>query len=135
MSKLKEKSALNYCAADVLINSNYYAPSVHCSYYSCFQLMKYSIKYFFDINYEDLAKQIGSAKQNTHSYVIKFIGEEMKNNLGLFEYRNFNNKIRDLRNFREQSDYENVDVTFDDSKKALNLAKEIRTKLSEMFHV
>lgn len=135
MSKIKQKSDFNHDAAKILIDKNYYAPSVHCSYYSCFQLMKFTIKDFFEISYQDLTNRIGSAKQNTHSYVIKYIGNEIRQNVDILEFREFNNKIRDLKYYREQSDYDNFEVTIDDGKKALKLADEIRGKLKNIFHV
>ena len=93
------------------------------------------MKEFFGLSYEELTSKIGSAKQNTHSFVIKYIGEEIRRNINIYEFREFNNKIRDLRNYREQSDYDNFEVTINDGRKALELADEIRNKLKNIFHV
>ena len=62
MTKLKQKSEFNFDAAKVLIDTNLYAPSVHCSYYSCFQLMKFALKDFCGINYDELYQRIGNSK-------------------------------------------------------------------------
>ena len=50
MSKLKEKAKFNLSAAEILQENNLFAPSIHCSYYSCFQLLKFTINDFFGIS-------------------------------------------------------------------------------------
>ena len=73
MSKLKEKSEFNFDAAQLLIDNYLYAPSVHCSYYSCFQLMKFTMNNFFGIGYDELNTRISvSTSGGTHSYVTNF---------------------------------------------------------------
>ena len=48
MIGLKNKSEINSDAAKLLHDKNYYAPSIHCSYYSCLQLMIYSLNSHFN---------------------------------------------------------------------------------------
>jgi uncharacterized protein (UPF0332 family) len=128
MTKLKEKSEFNIDAAKVLINNYLYAPSVHCSYYSCFQLMKYALKKIAGIEYEDLGKQIRLSEQNTHKFVINEIGKIIKRK-NAYDFRYFNNNIRELKALREEADYENVEILIDKSEKALKKAKELRLSL------
>lgn len=135
MSKLKEKSEFNFQAAQLLIDKNLYAPSVHCSYYGCFQLMKFTINNFFGIDYEELSQMIAVDKSNTHAYIIRFVSNEIRTNLGKDAYREFNNTIKDLKNFREESDYDNVEISLDKGEKAFSFANEIRLFLSKNFHV
>jgi len=133
MSKLKEKANFNFTAAEKLIELNLYAPSIHCSYYSCFQLMKFTIKDFFGKDYATLSQEIRNSNLNTHAYIINYICKEIKNNCSLPEFGKFNRKIKDLKNFRENSDYENIEITIDESQKALEFASEIRKQLSNIF--
>nr|MDA3854277.1 hypothetical protein [Bacteroidales bacterium] len=70
MSKLKEKSNFNLDAAELLIVRNLYAPSVHCSYYSCFQQLKYIVKDFCGKDYETQNVEIAQSPQGSHDYVI-----------------------------------------------------------------
>jgi len=135
MSKLKGKSLFNITAAKLLIDNNLYCSSVHCSYYSCFQLMKFTIKDFFGIDYNTLSSQISLSDKRTHQYVIEYIRSEIQTNLGIFEARNFKRKIMDLKQFREESDYENIEVDILQGKKAYTIAQELISFLSKTFHV
>lgn len=134
MSKLKEKAKFNLDAAELLQKKNLFAPSVHCSYYSCFQLMKFTIKDFFGISYEQLRIKIQTTNQKVHSYIIGFIGNQIMDN-NRSEYALFHRKIKDLKEFREMSDYENVEVDIDQSQKALDAAKYLRIQMNKIFHV
>ncbi len=135
MSKLKEKSSFNIAAAKLLIDNNLYCSSVHCSYYSCFQLLKFTINDFFGIDYTTLGTQIAQSRKNSHRYIIEYIEVEIQNNVGLREERNFHHKIKDLKNFREESDYEEVEITNEQGQKAYKIANEVRALLSKIFHV
>ncbi len=138
MSELKEKSKFNIQAAELLQENNLFAPSVHCSYYSCLQLMKVVINEFLGISFEELERNIKNAQEtqklNTHTYIIKTISDNIrygsKENQGEFDRR-----IKDLKHCRISSDYENVQITTFESDKALIIAKEIRKQLKEIFHV
>lgn len=138
MSKLKEKSIYNIDAAELLQLKNLYAPSVHCSYYSCLQLMKVAINEFLDISFEDLEKEIINAritqKLNTHAFIIKRIGDNIRI-ASKVKHTEFERNIKSLKRFRIRSDYENVEITATESNKAYFIAKEIRVQLKEIFHV
>jgi len=135
MTKLKQKSGFNFDAAEILIKSNYYAPSVHCSYYSCFQLMKFALKDFCGIEYKDLEKKIADDKQQTtHVFVINELGKVFLKFDKLI-YREFNSKIKDLKTFRIDSDYKDIEIISDQGEKAFKLAGEIRTLLIENLNL
>lgn len=135
MSKLRQKSDFNLDSADHLLKASYYASSVHCSYYSCFQLLKYTIKEFCGIDYESQAENISITGQKTHQYVINHITNELNNFVGLEESRNFKRTINDLKQFRIESDYEDIEVNLDKSELALHKAKEIRQYIITNFNV
>jgi len=135
MSKLRQKSEFNIVAAEHLIKEALYAPSVHCSYYSCFQLLKFTIKDFFGIDYETQSSNIASKKQNTHQYVVNYISDGLKEFVPFEERRNFKRSIKDLKQFRIESDYENIEVGSDKSNEALRKAKEIRTYMIKSFNL
>lgn len=134
MSKLKEKSEFNFASAQLLIDNYLYAPSVHCSYYSCFQLMKFTMNNFFDIGYDKLNTRISvSTLGGTHSYVIHFFNNAVKKKNGYFDYRDFSRKLKDLKEFRESSDYDDVEITIDKSQKAKEYATDIRQYIQRNF--
>lgn len=135
MSKLRQKSDFNIDAAKLLIKEAYYAPSVHCSYYSCFQLLKYTIKVFFGIDYENQAVKISISGQHSHQYVINYISSELIDFVGAEESRKFKRTIKDLKQFRLESDYENIEVGLDKGQIALDKANEIRQYLITNFNV
>lgn len=135
MSKLRQKSDFNINSAEYLIASAFYAPSVHCSYYSCFQLLKYTIKEFFGIDYDTLATNISNSQYNTHKYVINYVTDELTGFVGIEESRKFKRTINDLKLFREESDYENIEINLDKGEAALRKAKEIRQYLVTNFNV
>lgn len=128
MSYLKAKSEFNESAADLLFDNHLYAPSVHCAYYSCLQLLKFLIKDFLNIDYPDQKKECDFLKQNSHEYVIKKVLNEI-HTLSTFDYIDLRRNIYDLKSFREISDYENQIVDIDLSKKSIDKARDIRSYL------
>ena len=135
MSKLKQKSELNYHAAELLIDNTYFAASVHCSYYSCFQLFKYAIKHILGIDYEELASNIALTKQGTHQYIIKSITDKIRNDYGNRQYRDLKNEIADLKQFRLESDYEDIEIDIEKSRKAFEKAGIVRKYLKQNYKV
>ena len=135
MSKLREKSEFNLSAAETLLKETLYAPSVHCSYYSCFQLLKYTIKEFSGEDYDTQAANISATQQKTHQYVINYICNELIRFEGIEGSRKFKHKIKDLKQYRVESDYEDVEVSLDKGEQALRLAQEIRRYMIEKFNV
>lgn len=135
MSQLRQKSEFNIDAAKLLIKQANYAPSVHCSYYSCFQLMKYTIKEFFGIDYDVQASNISSTGQHSHQYVINYISTKLEDLAGVKESRAFKRTIKDLKQFRLESDYEDIEVTHDYGQNALDKAIGIRQYLITSFNV
>jgi hypothetical protein len=129
MSNLKQKSAFNYIAAELLIKESLYAPSVHCSYYACFQLLKHIINDFFGVDYASQAQQISSSGLQTHQYVVNFITKELKQLAGIEESRKFKRTINDLKQFRVESDYQDIEVGSVKGIEAFSKAKEIMTYL------
>ena len=129
MSRIRQKSDFNIDAAEKLLTLSLFAPSVHCSYYSCFQLMKYALKSFWGLDYSTQAANIVSTGKGTHQYVIDFMSKELKVLAGKEESRKFKRTIKDLRQFRLESDYDNVEIDSDMGSKAFIKAQEIRDYL------
>lgn len=137
---LKSKSEFNISAAEVLISEyDNYAPSVHCSYYGCFQYIKHKLNQL-GYTYEDVDKVILESKtkpikETTHNYPIFLIQSKLNekhNDSGVLA-RTVKDKIKLLKTFRTLSDYQNEIVDMTKGKAALDLSKEIlniiKTKL------
>lgn len=135
MSKIRQKSDFNIDAAEQLLKEACYAPSVHCSYYSCFQLLKFTIKDFFGIDYDTQSANIAISNQNTHQYVLNYLSSELRNFVSLKESRDFKRTFKDLKQFRLESDYENIEIGSDKGNEAFDKAKEIRTYIIKNFSV
>lgn len=132
MSILKEKSNFNLTATELLQNNSLFAPSVHCSYFSCLQLVKFAIIENLNVTSEDLNKEVHG--KDSHKYLINKIGDEIRN-YSREEHTIFIRNINGLKKFRVESDYGEIEVTTTESYKALENAKEIRKQLIKIFHV
>jgi len=138
LSFLKEKSKFNLEAAKVLIDDyDNYAPSVHCSYYGTFQFISSTLNRLGE-TYEKISNDIAASKGTSqplasHEYPIRLISIKLAAKVDKFYANNVKNKIKDLKTFIRISDYDNVQITYDEGKKALALSNEIisliKTKL------
>ncbi len=129
MIGLKNKSEINIEAAKLLHDSDYYAPSVHCSYYSCLQLMKYSLNSHFKFTEDEIGSKINEYTRNnkdgSHNFFISFLFKEIKNNYSKRESIDFNNKINTLKKIRTKADYGKDDILHNISNSAITLSNEI----------
>ncbi len=132
MCKLKQKSEFNIDAANYLINkANLYAPSVHCSYYSCLQRLKFLIKDYYKITYDEQDIIRKKRNQRTNQFIIKFIVLELKKDgFDRREERRFSRNIKELR---EQADYQDIEIDISQSQKAYSIAKEVLTFIKTNF--
>jgi len=135
MSKIRQKSEFNIDAAERLLKDAIYAPSVHCSYYSCFQLLKFTINNFYGIDYGEQAVNTSTTGQKTHQYVLNYVANELKKIAGVKVSKDFKRNYKDLKQFRLEADYENVEINSDKGNQAFEKAKEIRTFIIKNFHV
>lgn len=127
MDKLYDKSEINIMVADILYNSHFYPCVCHPAYYSCIQLMKYKIKRSLNIPYEQQASETSCKyKGNTHKYLISKVKEIIKSKKGISEASIFDRSIKDLKEIRERSDYQDIDISSTIGKKAIDIAKQVR---------
>lgn len=136
MSFLKSKSEFNLEGASILIDNNCYAPSVHCSYYSVLQLMKHKYVRLKEISYTALAQNTIADKRNSHKYLIDefcvHLQSDSKKRLSLYDIRNLKRDIEDLKQFRIESDYDNIEINYDKSTKALSLSESILKRIKNI---
>lgn len=124
MSELLKKSEENFSAAVLLIHKGFYAPSVHCSYYACFQKVKSLIAVAYNCNYDELRMEYdqiirkkGNLKRiGSHEF---FIDYKLQNLIKRNESdHRLLNKINDLKYFREKSDYDDIEINEEEAKRA-----------------
>lgn len=135
MQSLKEKSKFNFDAAELLIKANLYAPSVHCSYFSCFQLLKFVILDFFEEKEHDLETKIKHQNKGSHNYIIDYCVTELYKNKQIESYNLIKNKMKQLKKFRKNSDYDVEEITVTKSSNAHKFAELIRNEISKTFNL
>ena len=133
MSHLKEKSKFNLDAAEELITKSLHAPSVHCSYYGCFQFLKYTLKNYRNLTYEDIEQQCKTYPGGTHGYIIDTCLTDVRKKESSDTHKELKRNIKDLKEFRVSSDYYNVEIIIDDSEKCLDLSKKIIVQIKKIL--
>jgi hypothetical protein len=125
MDYIIEKSKFNIESAKYLIDSNCYASSVHCSYYASFQYMKHKLKLCQNTTYDEIDIACKDHPGGSHVYVINGILNNLKKKIGLKEYTILKRIINDLKQFRLDSDYYNIQILIDEATKSLKCSEEI----------
>jgi uncharacterized protein (UPF0332 family) len=129
LSYLKNKSEFNIDGAELLINNYLFAPSIHCSYYSVFQLMIYVYCYKNDITFEEYSVEAKAHQGSSHNHLIRiFCALDTDKRSSRFLKR----KIDDLKASRIKSDYDNFQVDLEFSNKALIKAKELLIEIKKI---
>lgn len=132
MSFLKQKSEFNIDAAEQLISTNLYAPSVHCSYYSCLQLFKHIVCKKIGVSYKEQEKELNSDenKKTSHNYIRDKVLERITER---YKKREIKQNFQDLKTYRIASDYNNESVDIEKANKAQKVAQTIRTEIQKIF--
>lgn len=99
MPNIKLKSDENIQAASILVEKGKLSSSIHCYYYSMFQLSMYILCIHHEIDYETQNKE--SKGIDSHKYVIfSLSGFLSKKNL--FYQVDYNRYINDLKMLRKK---------------------------------
>lgn len=135
---LRDKAILNFVAAELLKESpNYhYCSSIHCSYYSCFQVVKYIVVEIFNVDDGSIYTQRKAdpiRPKTEHEYVIEFLHRKLIERSETISASTFKNKINELKSLRTNSDYKAISIDKPTSDKAYNLAIEVTAILKKAF--
>lgn len=110
-----------------------FAPSVHCSYYAMLQHMTCKLKDAWGITFKDLSNKSKADKKKSHEFLIKGSLDIIELNRNSFVKREVHNWIKDLKTYREESDYHEIEIDRKKSELALDLSKKIIKKLNEIL--
>lgn len=99
---MKAKSVENIKAANLLIEHDMFAASIHCSYYSCFQLSKYSLSTYYNIDYTK--QDIESKGKDAHAFVINELADKL-DIIRHFAFIDYNSFMGSLKKLRKKADY------------------------------
>ncbi|MEZ4776399.1 MAG: hypothetical protein R3D00_24705 [Bacteroidia bacterium] len=145
MRYLLDKSTQNFHAATLLFEKSgssqqkYYAPAIHCLYYGCLQSLKYILLYKLGETEESWSQQQTfdrKTNQGTHSFLIERITQELRaNKKDPVIARSFQATMKDLKNFRHESDYDDSPVNQEKCYKARLKAEEIQDILKKVFSI
>lgn len=131
MNVMQLKSEQNFNAANVLLNNEiqYYAPAIHCFYYSCFQLSKYVLATFCEVSYEKQEQE--SKGEGSHQYVHHETAKALEK-ISHIAFLDYNSCYSKLKSLRKKADYslkpispEDVDIA---KKKAEVLEQLLKNK-------
>lgn len=129
MSLLLEKSEQNRIACIELIERNLYAPSVHCGYYSCLQKIIHILQHFFTEEYEyEMQLYSSGQKGNLHKIYFQLFHSMLQATLSRNareDLRELKRKFKDLKSYRIDSDYGEVEITESDIEKVKHLTDRI----------
>jgi hypothetical protein len=123
MSHLQNKSEMLKEAAALLNNKTYYPAVAHSAYYSCYQLLKHIWLYGLKKTQQELDSQCSISRIGSHEFLINEIGKHIKNSTkktALADFREFNNKIWQLKKIRTTADYD--DTLFDSSQSSNSIS-------------
>ena len=130
MSFLIIKASHNLTAANQLLNGGLYlAPVVHCSYYACVQLMIENLNLI--LGEETVSSN--TSGPGSHEYLIKETLKLLQNDQTA--YVKFNNTIGQLKSFRKNSDYKNIEINRNDANLSLNYALELKAIFRNKFNL
>jgi hypothetical protein len=132
MSVFRDKSHFNREAAEICLQKSLFAPSVHCSYYSCIQYILYVL--FEKLNFTEQAfdQQKTSLRVGTHACAIKLMGIDLIKKEKT-DYRTFQRLIPELKELREKSDYTNITIGHTDGYLALGNSDSIKRILQKNY--
>ncbi|GHV20900.1 hypothetical protein FACS1894174_03540 [Bacteroidia bacterium] len=132
MPIIKSKSEENIKAAHLLVKENMYASSIHCAYYSCFQLSKYVLMGFCGLDYSLQDKE--SKGKDSHNYIPTKLADNLdaKSHLAFLDYNKY---IAKLKNLRRKADYYNKEITPKEAQVALDSAIETIKILTNQYQI
>lgn len=132
------KSELSLDAAEKLKNNphNHYSPSIHCSYYSCYQKLLHVLFKILGYSKEqyDNEFRLFRLKQEAgnHEFMLQLFWRKISAK-NIDDGRDFKNNFISLRKLRIDSDYLEIWIEKDKSDLAYHLAEAIHKNLRRNF--
>ena len=139
MQYLQAKSKINSESAEFLIDKGLFAPSIHCSYYSVFQLLFCKCVSLSGEDFDSFKSASEASGRGSHNHAIdNFFGNSIIHSLIIKIFtdarkpRELKNKIKALKELRTRSDYDDVEIDDDTSKRAFQESVEIIRQLEKI---
>lgn len=126
------KSNENIEVANFLHTESFFCSSVHCSYYSSYQLMLYVLYEYLNNSEEDYSSKNETNSAGSHNYLINLIRMEIRK-INKDYIRDFDDNIRDLKELRKNADYKQIKIIPKDSSVAIAKSEKIRSIIIKTF--
>ena len=134
---LFDKSQENIKSATLLIEKEYSAASVHCSYYSCIQIMLHVLRSDFKKSEEDITQESDEGSRDSHgfhnwiqNYLFKEVSNREKDARIALDFYNL---LGSLKGIRIRADYKINVIGKKEASKALEGANKINKIITERF--
>lgn len=128
----KEKSGESFKATNKLITEGLYNTSVHCSYYSCVQLMYHTLEKYLNMDQTEIKKE-SNESQSSHVWLINKVTQLLKQLTSKKDARNFSDSVHKLRKCRVSADYDKEFVVERDAVDLRQLSYDISKHLVTTF--
>jgi hypothetical protein len=135
MKILLEKSKSSIEASSLLKQEEHFASSIHCSYYSCIQLMRHIL---FNIHNEDEAYFDRSDKvksKSSHEYLLNQVVLNLHKLGAKVDLNKFRNNFRDIKELRKNADYKQIRIFERECNIAYAGAKYINHALKDTYNL
>lgn len=129
MSVLKTKSDENYRSSQILLNQSFFSSSVHCSYYSCVQIMKHILLQIDNKTENDIYEEQRANDNNLHEYLINYFVNKLRDNNLYSTYRNSIGRLTELKLLRNKADYKEIVISESEAIRANTLSSQILSDL------
>ena len=130
MPILKEKSEENFEAGEMLVDNGLYASSIHCFYYSSFQLSKHVLANYEGCDYDEQKTRFNGA--NSHNSLISFLKGKFTTDLEERAQLNIlNENFSKLKNQRHDADYKELNV----NEELAQSAKKMSEKINKILRI
>jgi uncharacterized protein (UPF0332 family) len=128
---LKAKSLENIEAADLMVEKGFFNSSVHCSYYSCLQLIKLVLFVKANIDFSTQLENSKNYKDGSHVYYLNSFTAFFKNNSLRRTVESQTNNVKKLKVLRVIADYDSNKVDAEKCSDAVVKAKSFRDFIFE----
>ncbi len=126
---MNNKSSENFDAANLLVRNSMFSASIHCYYYSCFQLSKYMLKKS-GISYRK--QDAESTGRSSHSYVIEKTADILNDNSRL-QCLDYNTNMSKLKKMRKKADYTIEKINEEETRNAQNWSTKVNKILNTII--
>jgi hypothetical protein len=141
---LRDKAITNLDAALILKEqpNRHHCSSIHCSYYSCFQAIKYIIISDLGLSDADIITNREKesylyngkmVKPSEHDFLITYLHKNIIYLKELKDAQMFSENMNKLKSLRNNSDYKPILIEKDKSDNALNYAETVHKILKRIY--